>query len=243
MAWKQRIHWIVHSLKNYFCMLLLIPLFGSLLLPAVGKTISSTFDRRQFRIAYLLFFLTNRFWQHLMFARIGTGNWWNMERYKHWMIPYQVKSVIQSFRTDVKKAEFVVTGSFQDPLNERSEKDRLPFWRRMIDPCILMHTIYGTTAFVALAAWMVIVALTRSSSTRYFHTGLALRLLEFVLGALAPVRYMAFPPSVPPRQERLRRDSDGIYRPRRDAWLRCDNGPVTWKDAFDLGLILLVDWL
>ncbi|PPJ54327.1 hypothetical protein CBER1_06107 [Cercospora berteroae] len=246
MAWKQRIHWIVHSLKNHFCMLLLIPLFGSLLLPAVGNTLSSTVDRRQFRMAYLLFFLANRVWQHLMFARIGTGNWWNMERYKHWIIPYQINSVVQSFKTDVKKAEFVVTGSFQDPLNERSEKNRLPFWRRMLDPCVLMHTAYGTTAFVAWAAWIIVVALARvteSSSTGYVHTGLTLRLFEFVLGALVPVRHMAFPSSMPPRQERLSRDSNGIYRPRRDAWLRRDSGPVTWKDAFDLGLILLVDWL
>jgi hypothetical protein len=47
------------------------------------------------------------------------------------------------------------------------------------------------------------------------HTGATLILMELVLAAAVPVRYMMFPPSLSDRQALLEKDTDNVNRSRK----------------------------
>lgn len=82
----------------------------------------------------------------------------------------------------------------------------------------------------------------RGGARRFMHTGAAIRLLEIVLGAYVPLRYMATPPDVPERRELLEKDPSGVFRSRQKGWVRRDGGS-TVKLPLQIVIILLFDWL
>ena len=155
--------------------------------------------------------------------------------------------MLRGFFVDVEDTPFKVTGATKSPCNERSEKDRQSFMQRMADRLIVMHTSYLIIAAVTLGAYMK-QALGKpvniSGTTPYLHTGLALCLVEILFAALVPVRYMAFPPSVPERSALLETDEYGTHRARNKEWVKRERGKMSWvKMVLELFLIVICDWL
>jgi hypothetical protein len=74
------------------------------------------------------------------------------------------------------------------------------------------------------------------------HTGATLTLMELVLAAAVPVRYMMFPPSLPERQALLEKDADNVNRSRKKGWTRRDGGS-TVKLLLQVAVIVVFDWL
>ena len=76
----------------------------------------------------------------------------------------------------------------------------------------------------------------------HVHTGAALILIELVLAAAVPVRYMMFPPSLPNRQALLERDAHGVNRSLKKGWTK-RNGGSNVKLLLQVAVIVVFDWL
>ena len=74
------------------------------------------------------------------------------------------------------------------------------------------------------------------------HTGATLILIELVLAAIVPIRYMTFPSSLPDRQELLEKDTDNVNRSRKKGWAKRDGGSSV-KLLLQLAIIVAFDWL
>ena len=84
--------------------------------------------------------------------------------------------------------------------------------------------------------------LTGGARRAHMHTGATLTLMELVLAAAVPVRYMMFPPSLPERQALLEKDADNVNRSRKKGWTRRDGGS-TVKLLLQVAVIVVFDWL
>jgi hypothetical protein len=76
---------------------------------------------------------------------------------------------------------------------------------------------------------------------RHMHTGATLMLIELVLAAIVPVRYMMFPPSLPDRQALLEKDADNVNRSRKKGWMKRDGGSGV-KLLLQAAVIVVFDW-
>lgn len=72
-------------------------------------------------------------------------------------------------------------------------------------------------------------------------TGVVVRLLECIFKASVPLRYMAFPPTVPERRELMQQDSLGVFRPK-CKYNKIVSRRFTWLDILEVGTILMMDW-
>jgi hypothetical protein len=76
----------------------------------------------------------------------------------------------------------------------------------------------------------------------HMHTGATLILMELVLAAAVPVRYMMFPPSLSDRQALLEKDADNVNRSRKKGWTKRDGGSNV-KLLLQVAVIVVFDWL
>ena len=80
----------------------------------------------------------------------------------------------------------------------------------------------------------------------FLTPGALLGLLECARHAAVPVIYMAFPPTMPLRNDLMEVDEQGAQRPRRETQKAkrkssADNG-MTWWDAAEVMIIYMCDW-
>lgn len=108
--------------------------------------------------------------------------------------------------------------------------------------CYAAYFLLTGAALVSFAMFVARQHVMIRSARMYMHTGAALRLLDIILAALVPLRYMVFPPSLPDRQDLLVKDSHGVYRSQKKEWTRRDGGSNT-KLLLQIAIIVLFDWL
>ena len=230
----------------------------------MGKGPSDVYERRQeFRGLFLLLWAMSRLSKHLTFGHLGTKNLSNMSKNRYWTfpctyvtlslsytsdsLPVHVLCVVRSWYSDVEKTTFTVTGSFSSPVDERSVVHRRPLLERVLNPIILMYSVYVLLTATAIISWIGSVSNGRfwsanASPDLYCYTALTLRMMDVVFSASVPVKYMISPPTTPARRELLEQDENGIYRARKKGWIRRDGG-LSYKDALEVFVILTFDWL
>jgi hypothetical protein len=131
--------------------------------------------------------------------------------------------VLKSLFTDPGDTSFKVSGTFVSPTDERYPARRKPLSKRLLNPTMIRHLIVG-------------------AERAHMHTGAALILIELVLAAAVPVRYMMFPPSLPDRQVLLEKDVHGVNRTRKKGWTKRDGGSNV-KLLLQVAVIVVFDWL
>lgn len=109
---------------------------------------------------------------------------------------------------------------------------------------MILYTFYFSAATAVLSSLLLYVAHQRMTleTSKYMYTGAALRLLDIVLAAYVPVRYMMFPPTVPERRELLKKDGTGILRAQKSGWTKRDGGSGI-KLPLQIAIVLLFDWI
>lgn len=109
---------------------------------------------------------------------------------------------------------------------------------------MILYALYMVFVVASLGFCIGAVSYSRvaGGARRFMYTGAALRLLDIVLGAYVPLRYMATPPDVPGRRELLEKDDGGVFRSRQKGWVRRDGGSAV-KLPLQIAIILLFDWL
>lgn len=113
----------------------------------------------------------------------------------------------------------------------------------MMSVTMLLYALYLSFAAVTLALLLGTVSYSRiaSEKKKIVRTGAVLRLVDMVLGASVPLRYMAFPPDVPDRRKLLDKDKSGVFRARKEGWLRREGGSGI-KLLLQIAIILVFDW-
>lgn len=114
----------------------------------------------------------------------------------------------------------------------------------MSSTSMILYTVYFTVASTVLASFLLFAAHQRIKlgDRTYLYTGAALRLVEIVLAASVPVRYMLFPPTVPERRELLEKDEMGVFRSRKSGWTIRSGGSKI-KLPLQIAIVVLFDWL
>ncbi|GAB7358914.1 hypothetical protein MBLNU230_g4134t1 [Neophaeotheca triangularis] len=140
-----------------------------------------------------------------------------------------------------------ISGTFISPTEERYAARRKPLMTRMSSPVIIGYTCYFSVAAAALAVSIAFVAHRHflvQTDRFHMYTGAALKLIDLVLAAAVPIRYMAFPPSIPERRGLLVKDAKGIYRSGKKEWRKRDGkAGFKLKLLLQVVVILLFDWL
>lgn len=159
-------------------------------------------------------------------------------------VPVNAYCTLKSFVSDPGNTGFKVSGTFASPADERSAIHRKPLVQRMSSLTMLLYTTYWLAAMVALSSLMLFAAYQRMTlkTRQYLYTGAALRLVDVVLAASVPVRYMMFPPTVPERRELLKEDESGVFRAKKSGWTKRDGGSQI-KLPLQIAIMLLFDWL
>jgi hypothetical protein len=152
---------------------------------------------------------------------------------------------LKSLFSDPGETSFKVSGTFVSPTDERYSARRKPLLHRMLNVTMISYAAFFLLATATLISFTTFVAhqhLVADTARSYMHTGAALRLLDVILAALVPLRYMVFPPSLPDRRELLVKDAHGVYRSRKKHWTKRDGGSRT-KLLLQIAIIALFDWL
>ena len=114
-------------------------------------------------------------------------------------------------------------------MNERSRSQRKALVYRLCSNDVLLPA-----AFVVYA-----IGMTRGCYTDVILLGPLMKLVDYCCKSTIPVLYMIWPPTVPPRQQLMEEDEDGVHRPtaralasgrERNAW--------SWKDMVELALLV-----
>lgn len=153
--------------------------------------------------------------------------------------------VLRSLFSDPGETSFKVSGTFVSPTDERYPARRKPLLDRMLNLTMICYAAFFVLTITVLFSFATFVAhqhLVLNVARSYMHTGAALRLLDIVLAALVPLRYMVFPPSLPDRRELLVKDEHGVYRSRKKHWTKRDGGSRV-KLLLQITIIGLFDWL
>jgi hypothetical protein len=153
--------------------------------------------------------------------------------------------VLKSLFTDPGDTSFKVSGTFVSPTDERYPARRKPLSKRLLNPTMICYMAYSFATAVILASFFTSVAsrhLIVGAERAHMHTGAALILIELVLAAAVPVRYMMFPPSLPDRQVLLEKDVHGVNRTRKKGWTKRDGGSNV-KLLLQVAVIVVFDWL
>lgn len=145
---------------------------------------------------------------------------------------------------DPAETGFKVSGTFVSPVDERSPSKRKPLFERLSSVTMVLYALYVLFVAAVLALLAATVSYNRfvGGSGRFMYTGAALRLVDLLLSASVPLRYMASPPDAPDRRELLEKDDSGVFRSRKTSWMRRDGGSVV-KLPLQVAIIPLFDWL
>jgi hypothetical protein len=146
---------------------------------------------------------------------------------------------------DPANTSFKVSGTFVSPTEERHPARRKPLLERMLSLTIIGYTSYFLIVAATLTSLMSFVMhqhLVAKATRVYMYTGVALRLVDLLMAASIPIRYMIFPPSQPEREELLEKDMYGVYRSRKKEWTRRVGG-FDMKLPLQIAIIVLFDWL
>jgi membrane protein YdbS with pleckstrin-like domain len=136
--------------------------------------------------------------------------------------------VLYSWVRDVEKAQFVVSGTFKAPLDERSPHTRKPLHQRILNPLIAMHTIYWLLTVLLLIRSVHNQVFGIDNTAAPWTTGAVVALVQVVFAAFVPVRYMIWPPTVD--------SAHGKY------WARRDAPVLAWQDVAEVFVIVALDW-
>ena len=136
---------------------------------------------------------------------------------------------------------FQSSGSIMSPVNERS-RHRKPLPYRFLSLDLTMYFIYIIyTSGPLLCRPFGYTSPSEPSSGSLFPFPSALvKLLECIGGALVPLHYMLFPPTVPERRELVEEDEQGVMRPKKRQVMVSNQ--VVWTDVCERLIIYLCDW-
>lgn len=123
-------------------------------------------------------------------------------------------------------------GSISSHLNERS-KSRASLFHRVTSPSIAFYFLYAPLASTPL----LLQLFRREDSAFLAFPGPLIKLLECIMAALIPIRYMIFPPTMPHREDMLETDADGVRRPKRRE--KMPDNRVSYLDALEF---LIISW-
>jgi hypothetical protein len=217
-------------------------------------------DHGSCRLQFACLWLTSKLWQHVFYQRIGRRNMINMSRNNIWMAPCKsdwlcsilmgtdffdkdhIYCVVIAITQDLERAQFVVSGTYQAPLNERSMLHRRSLFRRILDPLILVHTLHGLTAVSLVISCVYYRIFCTGDETCSWQTGIVIRLVEVSFAAFVPVIYMIWPPVIDKPAEQVAGGVSGISAGNR-FWKRRDGAFLSWQDFVEILVITLYDGL
>lgn len=150
--------------------------------------------------------------------------------------------VLYSLVHDTEQTPFVVSGTFQAPLNERSAHARQSLIRRMLDPLIAMHTLYWLAGTLLLARYLYYRLLSTGESYACWHTGAVVRLVKVVFAMFVPTRYMIWPPTIRQTEETLTGNSRESNQAGHRYWIRREGAILTWQELVKIVIIIACDW-
>jgi hypothetical protein len=214
------------------------------------------------RLALTLHFIASTISRNLVYGRLGNVNVTNMITNQIWVSPGKASQpfspahvthapsvnalcVLRSLFTDPGDTSFKVSGTFVSPTDERYPARRKPLSKRLLNPTMICYMAYTFLTAALLASSVTSVAsrhLAGGAKRVHMHTGATLILMELVLAAAVPVRYMMFPPSLPDRQALLEKDADNVNRSRKKGWTKRDGGSNV-KLLLQVAVIVVFDWL
>lgn len=108
--------------------------------------------------------------------------------------------------------DFEVSGTVRYSMNERSKLLRKPIHIRMWTFEMIMFLLY--TFYAAFPLLMIFTQHGPGLSVLAIFPGIIVKLLETVWKVSVPIRYMAFPPTVPEREHFIYVDEWGVRRPK-----------------------------
>lgn len=256
------VRWVgfLHAIKPY---LHALPTVSMLALPIrlgrLGDT-SLRRDQNNCRWQFLCLWLSSNLWQHVTYESVGRQNAINMLRNNIWMAPCESESttrdllesslliladhtycVLYSFFYDTERTPFVVSGTFQAPLNEGSAHGCQSLIRRMLDPLIAIHTLYWLAATLLLVRHLH-RSLSFDNSTASWNTGAVVRLVEVVFATFVPVRYMLWPPTTGQTEESAVGTGGENTQAGHRYWMRREAALLVWQDVAELVVIICYDW-
>jgi hypothetical protein len=150
--------------------------------------------------------------------------------------------VFVALTQDLERAQFVVSGTYQAPLNERSTLHRRSLFRRMLDPLIVMHGLHGLTAASLLISCVYYRVLCTGDRNSCWQAGVVIRLVEVVFAAFVPVIYMIWPPVKDEPTEKVAGGVSGVGAEIR-YWKRRDGTFLSWQDFVEALVVTLYDGL
>lgn len=111
---------------------------------------------------------------------------------------------------------------------------------------MLLYSAYLAIAALAFLTGLRHLATSNAAMTTerrwYKQTGAALRMLDVIMAAIVPVKYMMFPPSDPERRDLLERDANGVFRSRKKSWMKRSGG-VNVKLPLQVAIVVLLELL
>jgi hypothetical protein len=132
---------------------------------------------------------------------------------------------------------FTATGTIQSAVDERHALRRKGLIGRLSSGSMVAYFAYTVGVLAALGS----VGRNGIGMGRQC-TGAVVRLVECLYKVSVPLRYMAFPPSVPERRELMAKDASGVYRPKRKYSLEV-SARVTWLDMAEVATMIVLDWM
>jgi hypothetical protein len=223
MTFFQRMSGFIYAVLSVFNVFMAISLLAMPIVLISGKPLVAYADDFQLHLLIWLCFaslLTTRCTELIMSLPSGYSIAQNGARAQLWMSPYIALCLVRSFVLPSwlggSKQNFTPTGSIQSALNERDPTLRAPMLTR------LRVTLFSYMAYVhVLYVYFCLTAATLTSSKCVFeqYTSEArfrcllthafwppVSWILVVSAFWVPVSYAINPPSVPPRDELLKRD-------------------------------------
>ncbi|KAL4809147.1 nucleotide-diphospho-sugar transferase [Aspergillus unguis] len=161
---------------------------------------------------------------------------------RFWNTPLNAARIIRSWIPG-NIVSFEITGAVKSPINERSAHGRKPFWTRVCSPMILMYAGWIIYSMVPVLWRLAFYATQQDGLTSRSLVPPSPAAVVFLFSAVVklsvPVRYMAWPPTVPERRELLEKNVDGVFRaPEGSKVHRPADSLLSWKDVVEVLIIL-----
>ncbi|KAL8993171.1 MAG: hypothetical protein Q9169_006543 [Polycauliona sp. 2 TL-2023] len=236
MDWSQRVVNILYMLRDYAPVAVLLALamlpyqllFGDdVLATSMLKPPQLDMASTSVRYLFIVSWTLNKVYQLLFYRHIGLSRVWYFQSNEIWAAPYMAyRCFLSSLPSRLKNASFAVCGTF--PASERSSRYRPSFLSRLFNINTLLwicFTLYTSAPLISRYA-------TRGSretenGAMWLLPGPLLKLVGSILKMTVPVKYMLFPPSMPPRESILAADNMDVRRVK-NSWKNSGENQREW---------------
>ncbi|KAJ5661882.1 uncharacterized protein N7477_009498 [Penicillium maclennaniae] len=246
MTFAQRFSGFLYATLSLYTLLLTASLFAIPIILLWGKQLVAYATTQQLHWLIWACFATtiiNRLCEFALFIPAGYHTGQRGSRYQLWMSPYIALCIIRSFMLPSwlggQTQAFKPTGSLSSALNERDPKQRKNIFVRL-RVILFNYMAFFHLAFVYVTLVAVVISTYRCFAIQSSFKGIVVCLIThafwppltflFLCTSLwTPVSYAIDPPSVPDREDLLKRDpKTGVAHPTKKSKKIAFGGQAAW---------------